>query len=139
MMPNHTRLTRIWSTTIEFLSDVSQDAVLLFWRKDAGKKMRVPKLLTLRSGREKSPPQFAYIHLQQCLPALRVILGHMASRSLQFEEVPRLRTYPAILPFTRSHVIKHDLEPSKSLSIHPVLMVHLTGPPRLSPIWMHGL
>ncbi len=138
VMHNQCRLSRTLSAAAKFFPDISHDSVLLLWRKDARKEMRVPKLSTLRSGREKSPPQFVCIHLQQCLPALCVILGHKAPRSLQVKKVPRFRAYPAVFSRARRHAIEHDLEPSKSHSVHPVLMIHLAGAPRLSPIWTHG-
>lgn len=131
VMHNHDHLIQTLKPAAGILPDVSQNSVLLRWRENASKKMRVPKLAALRSWRKKSPPQFVGIHLQQRLPALRVILGHKAPRSLQVQKVPRLRAYPAVFSFTRRHAIKHDLEPGKTPSIHPVLMVHLTDPPRL--------
>ena len=138
VMCNHGHLTWTGSAAAGFLPYVSQDAVLLLWRKDASKKMRVPKLSTLRSGREKSPPQVFCIHLQQFLPALRVMFGHQAPGSLQVEKGPRLRAYPAIFPCARRHAVENSPEPGKTHVVLPVLMAHVNRTPWPSPILMHG-
>ena len=134
----HGNLTWTGSAAAGFLPYVFQNAVLLPRRKDASKQVRVPKLSTLRSGREKSPSQVVCIHLQKILPTLRVLFGHKAPRSFQVEQSLRLRAYPAVFSCARCHAIKHDLEPGDAHSIQPVLMVHLTGTPWPSPILSQG-
>ena len=137
MMCNHGLLTWTGIAAAGFLPYVSQDAVLLPWRKDASEKMRVPKLSALCSGREKSLPQVFCIHRQQFFPTLRVMFGHHVPGSLQVEKGLRVRAYPAIFPSARSHAVKNGPEPGKTHVVHPVLMAHVNRTPWPSPILMH--
>ena len=49
VMHNHDHLTQTLKPAAGFLPDVPQNSVLIRWRENASKKMRVPKLSALRS------------------------------------------------------------------------------------------